>query len=46
MHYKVMEHDTCVGVTDSINAAIMLIKTLESKLDRLTTHSPYTIIKA
>jgi len=44
--FKVMRHDTCVGVTETINEAIMIVRTLEAGLDRLTSHSPYTIQKA
>ena len=41
-----MHHDTCVGVTNTINEAIKVVQTLEAGLDRLTQHSPYTIVKA
>lgn len=44
--FKIMRHDTCVAVTETINEAMKVVRTLEVGLDRLTQHSPYTIIKA
>jgi len=44
--YKVLNKDTAVAVTETINEAIMIVRSLEAALDRLTQHSPYTIVKA
>ena len=44
--FKIMRHDTCVAVTETINEAMTVVRSLEAGLDRLTQHSPYTIIKA
>ena len=44
--FKIMHHDTCVGVTETINEAMQVVRTLEAGLNRLTQHSPYTILKA
>jgi hypothetical protein len=44
--YKVLNKDTAVAVTKTINEAIMIVRSLEAGLDRLTSHSPYTIVKA
>ena len=44
--YKVLHNDVAVAVTETINEAIMVVQTLEAGLDRLTQHSPYTIVKA
>ena len=44
--YKVLNKDTAVAVTETINEAIMIVRSLEAGLDRLTQHSPYTIVKA
>ena len=41
--YKIMHHDTCVGVTETINEAMLVVRTLEAGLNRLKQHSPYTI---
>ena len=43
--FKIMRHDTCVGVTETINEAIAIVRSLEAGLDRLTQHSPFTILK-
>ena len=43
--YKVLHDDTAVAVTETIDEAIMIVRSLEAGLDRLTQHSPYTIIK-
>ena len=44
--FKIMHHDTCVAVTETINEAMKVVRTLEAGLDRLTQHSPYTILRA
>ena len=44
--YKVLNNDTAVAVTETINEAIAIVRTLEAGLDRLISHSPYTIVKA
>ena len=44
--YKVLHNDVAVAVTETINEAILVVQTLEAGLDRLTQHSPYTIVKA
>ena len=44
--FKIMRHDTCVAVTETINEAMQVVRTLEAGLNRLTQHSPYTILRA
>ena len=44
--FKVLNKDTAVAVTQTLNEAIMIVRSLETGLDRLTQHSPYTIVKA
>lgn len=44
--FKIMRHDTCVGVTETINEAMTVVRSLEAGLDRLKQHSPYTILRA
>ena len=44
--FKVLNKDTAVAVTETLNEAIMIVRNLEAGLDRLTQHSPYTIVKA
>ena len=44
--YKVLNNDTAVAVTETINEAIQIVRSLEAGLDRLREHSPYTIVKA
>ena len=44
--FKVLHTDTAVAVTETLNEAIMIVRSLEAGLDRLTQHSPYTIVKA
>tara|TARA_B100001093_G_C26640422_1_gene932933 strand:+ start:882 stop:1007 length:126 start_codon:yes stop_codon:yes gene_type:complete len=41
-----MNNNTIMATTDDLTAAILLIKTLESGLDRMIKHSPYTILRA
>ena len=44
--FKIMHHDTCVAVTETINEAMQVVRSLEAGLDRLVSHSPYTILRA
>ncbi len=44
--FKVMHHDTCVEVTNTINEAMMVVRSLEAGLYRIISHSPYTILRA
>jgi len=44
--YKVLNNTTAVAVTETINEAIQIVRSLEAGLDRLREHSPYTIVKA
>lgn len=44
--FKVLNNDTAVAVTETLNEAITIVRSLEAGLDRLTQHSPYTIVKA
>ena len=44
--FKIMHHDTCVAVTETINEAMTVVRSLEAGLDRLKQHSPYTILRA
>ena len=44
--FKVMHHDTCVAVTQTINEAMLVVRSLEAGLDRMISHSPYTILRA
>jgi len=44
--FKVLHNDTAVAVTETISAAILIVRSLEAGMDRLTQHSPYTIVKA
>ena len=44
--FKIMRHDTCVAVTQTINEAMKVVRSLEAGLNRLKQHSPYTILRA
>lgn len=44
--YHVMNNNTIMATTDDLSAAILLIKTLETGLDTMIKHSPYTILRA
>jgi hypothetical protein len=44
--FKVLNKDTAVAVTETLNEAITIVRSLEAGLDRFTQHSPYTIVKA
>lgn len=44
--FKIMHHDTCVAVTETINEAMQVVRSLEAGLDRMISHSPYTILRA
>ncbi len=43
--YTIMNNGTAVIDCDDLQTAIRFVQSLESGLDRLTTHSPYTIVK-
>lgn len=43
--FTVLKHQTAVASCDTLNAAISLVNTLEAGLNRLTTHSPFTIVR-
>lgn len=44
--FKVLHNDTAVAVTKTLNEAITVVRSLEAGMNRLTQHSPYTIVKA
>lgn len=44
--FIVMHNQTAVADCADLNAAIALVKSLESGLDRSISHSPYTIVPA
>jgi hypothetical protein len=44
--FTVMHNQTAVANCADLNAAIALVKSLESGLDRLISHSPYSIVPA
>jgi hypothetical protein len=41
--YKVLNNGQLHAICEGLDAAIALVRTLESSLNRLTTHSPFTI---
>lgn len=43
--YTILKGDTVVCSCDNMNTALMMVRSLESHLDRATQHSPYTVIK-
>ena len=43
--YQILKHKTIICQTDDLATAIKIVQTLESGLDRLKEHSPYTIDK-
>lgn len=43
--YTILKGNTAVCSCDNINTALLMVRSLESHLDRGTQHSPYTIIK-
>ena len=44
--YQILKHKTIICQTDDLATAIKIVQTLESGLDRLKEHSPYTIDKS
>ena len=45
MYTVLRDNQTAVASCDDLNAAIKLVQSLESGLDRRREHSPYTIIR-
>ena len=44
--YTILKNNTPVINTDNMQTAIRFVQSLESGLNRHTTHSPYTIVKS
>jgi len=44
--YTILNKQTAVINCDDLQTAIRFVQSLESGLDRLNSHSPYTIVKA
>ena len=44
--YTILQGKTPVIDCDDLETAIRFVQSLESGLNRLTSHSPYTIVKA
>jgi hypothetical protein len=44
--YTILNNGTAVIDCDDLQTAIRFVQSLESGLDRLKSHSPYTIIRA
>jgi len=44
--YTILNNNTAVINCDDLPTAIRFVQSLESGLDRLNSHSPYTIVKA
>ena len=44
--YTILNNQTAVINCDDLQTAIRFVQSLESGLDRLNSHSPYTIVKA
>ncbi len=44
--YTILKNNTPVINTDNMETAIRFVQSLESGLNRHTTHSPYTIVKS
>ena len=45
-NYEVLKNGESIGLEGTLQVVIELIRDLESDLNRLTEHSPYTIGKA
>ena len=43
--YAILKNGQCRMIADTIEAAIMLVRSLETGLDRNNYHSPFTIVK-
>jgi len=43
--YTILNNQTAVIDCDTLQTAIRFVQSLESGLDRLKSHSPYTIVK-
>ena len=43
--YTILRNKTAVIDCDNLQTAIRFVQSLESGLDRLNSHSPYTIVK-
>ena len=41
--YKILKNGEAIAETNDLATAVSIIRMLESKLNRLTQHSPYTI---
>lgn len=44
--YTILNNGTAVIDCDDLQTAIRFVQSLESGLDRMKSHSPYTIVKA
>lgn len=44
--YQVLRNGTVIINANDLETAMHFVKSLEHNLDRRTTHSPYTIVKA
>jgi len=44
--FTILNNGTAVIDCDDLQTAIRFVQSLESGLDRLNSHSPYTIVKA
>ena len=44
--YTVLNNNTAVINCDDLQTAVRFVQSLESGLDRLNSHSPYTIVRA
>jgi len=44
--YQILKNGKLLINADDLATAVVYVKSLESTLDRSTSHSPYTIVKA
>lgn len=44
--YTILNNGTPIINADDLSTAIRFVQSLEAGLDRLTNHSPYTIVRA
>jgi len=44
--YQVLNNGTVIINAEDLNTAIRFVQSLEAGLDRLKSHSPYSIVKA
>ena len=43
--YQILKNGQLLINADNLQTAVVYVRSLESNLDRLTRHSPYTIVK-